>query len=585
MWSRPVQPIRPRRAPRWAALLAGASLLAAACGGDSGVTQGASEPLDDAGSPTVTADPDPSPDSGSGGPAVDDDPVGPDGTEPPPTRRPGDPTDPEDPDSPGGPDDPVEAGEPDAASGAGDLPDPAERDPRRFEPDPLEWEPMGNGAEATMLAVPIDYTEPDGDTMDLFVARRPADDPDSRIGSLLVNPGGPGFGGTVFALFADQVYDDELLRRFDIVGWDPRGTGESEPAVDCIDDWDEYVGALDSSDDPETESLELAQQFAAECGRRSDGIVQHVGTNNSARDMDVIRRALGEDTISYFGFSYGSALGATWATLFPDTVRAAVLDGASDPEAERLESSLQQLAGFEASLGTFLERCGDAPSCPLHGGGDAGAEFDQLMAELDDDPIPSRPGRPDVGRSIATTAVIQAMYSEETWPRLERALGDAVAGDGSGLLELYDRYYQREPGGTYGDELEAFQVISCADRPDRPTPDELAEEVELFAEVAPRLAPADAEVSYFCTFMPPALDPRVTVTADGAGPVVVIGTTGDPATPFESTRAMAEALDDGRFVIVEADQHTGYGVNSCVVELVNRYLVDLDAPADGTECE
>ncbi len=548
-------------------LLTGVVLTAAACGGDSGVSQGASEPVDDPGTPATTAET----------PAIDD-PASP-GEDPPGPG--GGPAGSEPTDDPAVSDNPP-TDEPDDAPD--ELPDPAERDPRRFEPETLEWEPFRNGAELAMLAVPIDYRDPDGATTDLFVARRPATDPAGRIGSLLVNPGGPGFGGSVFAIFADQVYDEELLRHFDIVGWDPRGTGESEPAIDCIDDWDDYVGALDSSDDITADNVALAQRFAEECERRNADLIQHVGTNNSARDMDVLRRALGEDTISYFGFSYGSVLGATWATLFPDTVRAAVLDGASDPEADRLESSLQQLAGFEASLGTFLDRCGANPSCPLHAGGAAGAAFDELMDDLHGSPIPSRPGRPDVGRGIATTAVIQAMYSEATWPQLERALGDAAAGDGSGLLDLYDRYYQRAPDGTYGDELEAFQVISCADRPERPTAEELAAETPLYVEVAPRLVPPDSEPSFFCTFMPPAIDPRIDVTGAGAGPIVVVGTTGDPATPFESTRAMAETLDDGRFVIVEADQHTGYGVNRCVVDLVNRYLVDLEAPADGTEC-
>jgi len=462
---------------------------------------------------------------------------------------------------------------------------PSGPDVSAFQPAPFEWESFRDGVEVATLDVPIDYADPDGGTIELFVARRAATDPSSRIGSLLVNPGGPGFGGSSFALFGDQIYDSELLRHFDIIGWDPRGTGESEPAIDCIDDWDDYVAVLDVSDDLEADNLALAQQFAAECERKNADIVQFVGTNNSARDIDTIRRALGEDTISYFGFSYGSELGATWATLFPDTVRAAVLDGASDPEADRLESSLQQIAGFEATLTTFLDRCSAEPSCAFHNDGDAAAAFDRLMTGLEDSPIPSRSGRPDVGRGVATIGVVQAMYSDSFWPQLERALADAADGRGAGLLSLYDSYYQRQNDGSYGDELEAFQVISCADRDDRPDIEQVRAETLRFAEVAPRLVPADAEPGFFCTFMPPALDPRITITGGGAGPIVVIGTTGDPATPFESTRAMAATLDDGRFVIVEADQHTGYGVNRCVVEVVNRYLVDLEPPDDGVVCD
>lgn len=470
------------------------------------------------------------------------------------------------------------------SGGGQEAPSVGEIDPRRFVPEPIEWEPYRQGVDVGLLTVPIDYADPDGPTMDLFIARRNADDPGRRIGSLMVNPGGPGFGGSIFAIFGDQIYDPEILRHFDIIGWDPRGTGESEPAIDCIDDWDEYAAAIDVADDVTAANVEIAQRFAAECERRNADIISFVGTNNSARDIDTIRRALGEDTISYFGFSYGSTLGAVWATLFPDTVRAAVLDGASDPEADQLESSLQQIAGFEESLSTFLARCSARASCAFHNGGDAEGAYDRLMEELASDPVPSRPGRPMVGRSVATTGVIQAMYSESFWPQLERALAAADGGDGSGLLELFDRYYQRNPDGSFGNELEAFQVISCADRPERPTAEELAAETAQFHAVAPRLVPADSEPGFFCTFMPPALDPKVTVTGAGAGPIVVIGTTGDPATPFESTRRMARTLEDGRFVIVEADQHTGYGVNPCVVQVVNRYLVDLEAPADGTEC-
>jgi pimeloyl-ACP methyl ester carboxylesterase len=492
---------------------------------------------------------------------------------------------------------PSDTGAPEASSvtAAPQVTDPPSSDPAsgaitpgeadRFEPAPIEWEPLDAEVELGTLAVPIDYDDPDGPTLELAIARRAATDPSSRIGTLLVNPGGPGFGGTLFAILGDRVYDTELLRHFDIVGWDPRGTGDSEPAIDCIDDWDVYVAALDVSDDLAADNLTLAQQFAAECERKNADIIQHVGTNNSARDMDTIRRALGEDTISYFGFSYGSELGGTWATLFPETVRAAVLDGASDPEADRLESSLQQIAGFEATLGTFLDRCSADPSCALHNDGDAGTAFDQLMSNLEDDPVPSRSGRPAVGRTVATIATIQAMYNDSFWPQLERALADATEGRGAGLLSLYDSYYQRQNDGTYGDELEAFQVISCADTADRPSTEQLRAESERFTEVAPRLVPPDSEPGYFCTFLPEALDPRVAITGEGAGPIVVIGTTGDPATPFESTRAMASTLADGRFVIVEADQHTGYGVNRCVVELVNRYLVDLEPPADGAVCD
>ena len=459
--------------------------------------------------------------------------------------------------------------------------------PPPFDPAPIEWDAFDEEVDVATLDVPVDYTDPDGPTFELFIAKYNAIDQENRIGTLLVNPGGPGFGGSDFAFFAAQIFDQPLLERFDILGWDPRGTGESEPAIDCIDDYDPYFNEIDSTPDSDDERqllVDIAEQFAEECVTSNAEIIEHVGTNNSARDMDSIRRALGEDTISYFGFSYGSELGATWATLFPDTVRAAVLDGASDPEADSLESSLQQIRGFESSLQTFLAQCSERDDCLFHNDGDAESAFDELLARLDADPLPSDDGRPPVNRDVAVTGIVQAMYSESFWPALEQSLAAAADGDGSGLLELNDSYYQRSPDGTYGNELEAFQAISCADTPERKTIDETDAENDLYTDVAPRLAPEGTAGGYFCTFFPPSVDPRVTIDAAGAGPIVVIGTTGDPATPFDSTVRMSNTLEDGRLVIVEADQHTGYGVNRCVVDVVNDYLIDLVAPADETEC-
>ncbi len=456
-----------------------------------------------------------------------------------------------------------------------------------FEPSPIDWDPFDDEVDVAALDVPVDYADPDGPTFELFLAKYNALDPDNRIGTLLVNPGGPGFGGSDLAFFASQIFDQPLLQRFDIVGWDPRGTGESEPAIDCIDDYDRYFNEIDSTPDTDEERellVKTAREFAAECAAKNADTIEFVGTNSSARDMDSIRRALGEDTISYFGFSYGSELGATWATLFPDTVRAAVLDGAADPEADPLESSLQQIAGFEASLTTFLAQCSEREACPFHNDGDAETAFDGLLADLDENPLPSLDDRPPVNRNVAVTGIVQAMYSETFWPALEQSLTAAARGDGSGLLQLADSYYQRSPDGTYGNELEAFQAISCADTADRKSIEETDEENALFYGVAPRLAPEGSAGGYFCTFFPPAVDPRVDIDAAGAGPIVVIGTTGDPATPFDSTVRMSNILEDGRLIIVEADQHTGYGVNRCVIDVVNDYLIDLVSPLDETEC-
>ena len=456
-----------------------------------------------------------------------------------------------------------------------------------FEPAPIEWDEFNDAVDVATIDVPVDYGDPNGPRFELFVARYNALDQDNKIGSLLVNPGGPGFGGTDWAFFAAQAFDRPLLDRFDIIGWDPRGTGESDPPIDCIDDYDRYYTEIDTTPETDAEREELvetAKSFARECIGNNREIIQHVGTNNSARDIDTIRRALGEDQISYFGFSYGSELGATWATLFPTTVRAAVLDGASDPEADYLEGLLQQNAGFEASLETFLARCSENDECAFHNSGDAESAFDALLAQLDETPIVGENGRPPVNRDVATVATQQAMYSESYWPALEQSLAAAQFGDGGGLLALNDDYYRRATDGSYGNGLEAFQVITCVDTVERFTVEESDAHAALLHEVAPRIVPADSAGSYFCTFFPESIDPRVTISGAGAGPIVVIGTTGDPATPFESTVRMSNILEDGRLVIVEADQHSGYGVNRCVIDVVNDYLIDLAPPADETEC-
>ena len=438
------------------------------------------------------------------------------------------------------------------------------------------------------LEVPVDYSDASLGTIDLYVARHLAD-PGQRIGSLLVNPGGPGFGGSDFAIYADQIYSRTLLDHFDIIGWDPRGTGLSEPKIDCIDDYDHYFANTDITPDDDLERqqlIALAQEFADACVAKNTALLPYVGTNNSARDMNAIREALGEDKISYFGFSYGSELGATWATLFPDTVRAAVLDGAADPDADFTESGMQQATGFEGSIDTFLARCSASSSCAFHNDGDAEGAFDALMLAIDEKPIPTVEGRPDLTRGMALTGVADAMYSERLWPQLEQALADAQNGDGSGLLALYDDYYQRQPDGTYDNSLEAFQVIFCQDDPERLTVAEEDATASDFNVAAPRFAPGTTG-SYFCTFFPAARDPRVAITGIGAGPILVMGTTGDPATPLQSTEKMARALEDGRLVVVTADQHTGYGVNQCSFDVVDNYLIDpvANAPEDGFTCE
>jgi pimeloyl-ACP methyl ester carboxylesterase len=449
----------------------------------------------------------------------------------------------------------------------------------------VDWTEIGPGLEEGFVEVPIDYANPDTGTLRIHVVRRLADEPAARVGSLFVNPGGPGFGGSDFVTYADQLLSDEVTDAFDIIAFDPRGTGMSEPAIDCIDDYDHFNSGTDITPDDDAERQRIVDlaEFAEACAANNADIIPFVGTNNAARDIDSIRRALGEEEISYIGFSYGGQLGGAWATLFPDTVRAAVFDGADDPNADELENGLRQTASFEDVLSTYLAQCSADPSCPFHNEGDAEEAFDELMLELDARPIPSIEGRPEITRGVALTAVAQAMYDDSLWPELSRALTSAQRGDGAGLLRLYDDYFGYNGDGTWGNHLEAFQTISCMDVAERRSVDEDDATAPMYTEVAPRFAP-NTTGAYFCTFFPAATDPLMEITGAGAGPIVLCGTTGNASTPLEGTRAMADSLEDSRLIVVDSVGSACWGTSDCADQLMTDYLVDLEVPPAETEC-
>ncbi|MFM8901989.1 MAG: alpha/beta hydrolase [Actinomycetota bacterium] len=449
---------------------------------------------------------------------------------------------------------------------------------------PCKADPTGD-SQCGELIVPFDYNDPSVGSFTLFLTRRLATDQTTKIGWMLVNPGGPGFGGSSVAADAQYYFSAELLSRFDVIGWDPRGTGKSTPAVNCIEEYDEYFG-IDSTPETRAEKqviVDASKKYNDECVKNSGEILPYISTQATARDMDSIRRALGEDKITYFGFSYGSELGATWATMFPDTVRAAVLDGASDPNATSLDQGLAQAKGFEKQLDTFLAACSKRVSCAFHGNGNSAAALDKLLASVDATPLVVSADRTPITQGVMYTALAQAMYSDTLWPKLERALADGVKGNGAGLLSLYDEYYQRKPGGTYGNELEAFLAISCLDDPGPIGVEAVDAQVPVFTKAAKRFGPSFA-YGYSCALWPVKPVERIVITGKGAGPIIVVGTTGDAATPIASSRAAAKALEKGVFVTVRADQHTGYGLNACIVNTVDSYLTDLVVPDDGKVC-
>lgn len=452
----------------------------------------------------------------------------------------------------------------------------------------LIWTPFDGDLEEATLRVPVDHDDPDGDTLDLRVLRRPADDPDLRIGSLLVNPGGPGYGADFMVIGAEDYFDAELLTYFDIVGVDPRGTGASTPAIDCIDDYDAFNAATDitpADDAARAAQVAVTTSYVEGCLERTGDAIDHMTTASTARDLDLLRRALGEDTITYYGASYGCELGATWVTLFPETVRAAVLDGCADPAADQAETIRQQAAGFQASVEAFLTACSDAgPECPIPHEGDPADALRELWARAADGGIPSMPGRPAVNESILQTAIIVSMYSDEIWPVLATAMAMGLDGDGSLLMQLADSYYERGEDGTWGNGLEALTVIVCMDSVDRPTAAEQAELNEELASIAPLIFPAGTFAASACDALPMGADERVPITGAGAPKLIVVGNTGDPATPFASTERMAAALESAVLVAVESNTHVGYGRNECIDETVHRYLIDGVVPNEGTRC-
>ena len=460
-----------------------------------------------------------------------------------------------------------------------------------YVPTGFNWKACDDSASTTTvqcgtLQVPFDYNDPSAGTFTLYVKLLPAANPTLRIGSMMVNPGGPGFGGSSLADDASYYFSSDIIDHFDIIAWDPRGTGKSTPAVDCVDDYDQYFGIDSPPDSPEEKQalIDASQAFNDECMDNSDEILPYISTQASATDMNSIRQALGEDKISYFGFSYGSELGATWATMFPQTVRAAVFDGAVDPQATSAQEGMAQAGGFEGQLTTFLAACSKNSTCAFYNGGKAEAAFDSLLLELDAKPLVVTKDRTPVTQGVAFTAVAQAMYSDSNWPQLEQALAYAQQGDGAGLLKLYDDYYQRKDDGSYGNELEAFLAISCLDDPGATSVKEVEDAVQDFVAAAPRLG-ANFGYGYSCALWPVKPATKIDATGKGAGPIVVVGTTGDPATPLASTRKMAAALEQGILLIVEANQHTGYGANECINTAVDSYLIDLTVPVNETTCK
>jgi pimeloyl-ACP methyl ester carboxylesterase len=453
----------------------------------------------------------------------------------------------------------------------------------------LQWSDCRDGDRCARLTVPLDYRHPRGRTIRIAVLEVPA--AGSRIGSLVVNPGGPGAPGTSYAAAGGQYFGEPLLDHFDIVGFDPRGTGDSAP-VDCLSDseLDQY---LSSDPEPETPAEVRTfrgwqQRLASGCVRESGELASHVSTVEAARDMDILRAALGEPTMTYFGASYGTELGATYAQLFPRRVGRFVLDGAVDPSLGPRASALQQTAGFQRALDAYAESCvTSSVGCFL--GNDVGAVEHTISSILDriaQKPLPTSDGRElavgDAYYGIATT-----LYDRGYWILLSSSLRAALGGDGTQLMRLADAYASRNPDGTFQNNmLEAFYDISCLDDPHGIAYSKVPSQIPAFEKASPVFGRINAWALTSCDgFTPRSDQPVPVIHAAGAAPIVVIGTTRDPATPYQWAVALARQLDSGVLVTRDGDGHTGYHRgNACVDHAVESYLVSGVAPRDGLSC-
>lgn len=457
--------------------------------------------------------------------------------------------------------------------------------------DKIDWGrcPEGSNFDCGTLSVPIDYADPDGPKVDISLLRKKATG-DDRIGSLVVNPGGPGGSGISFARYAASAFPKDVRERYDIVGFDPRGVGRSSP-VKCLSDagMDAYTQIDQTPDttDEENAAVDGAAGFGKSCQENTDQLLGHVSTAEAARDMDQIREALGDDRLHYLGASYGTFLGATYAELFPDKVGRFVLDGAIDPSQNAATANRVQGGGFETALVAYVDDCVAGGSCFLGTDREAAlARIRGLLASLDANPIPGDAKR-QVNEPIATTGILSPLYSRDQWPELTRALQSAFRGDGGPLLDLSDMYYERGADGRYANLMYANAAVNCLDSPPAATtPDQVKAQVAEFEATSPTFGRALAWAGLTCGTWPLSATGRPhEIKAAGAAPILVVGTTRDPATPYAWSQALASQLESGHLLTYDGDGHTAYLRGStCIDSAVDSYLLTGSPPPDNKTC-
>ncbi len=454
----------------------------------------------------------------------------------------------------------------------------------------VSWESCRSDKLCATIEVPLDYAHPAAKSISLSLIKVPAASRRQRVGSLLVNPGGPGGSGIEFAAQSSVYLGSELQQAFDVIGFDPRGVGESTP-LHCLPD--EALDQLVASDpDPDTaaeirESDRLLAELGQGCVDESGELASHVSTVEAAKDMDIIRAVVGDRRLSYFGASYGTLLGATYAELFPKRVGRMVLDGAIDPSLSSGETSLVQARGFETALRAYVGSCVDDGDCFLGDSVDAGtSRIRELLDDVEARPLQGSGGR-DLAIGNAVLGIWAPLYNEQYWPALDSALGAALNGNGAPLLALSDAYTSRGPGGYLDNSLEALYAVNCLDDDGKSIPSsEVPDHIAAFEKASPTFGAIFAFGLSSCSDWPVSSGLDVgPIDAKGAAPILVVGTTRDPATPVEWAEALASQLESGVLVRRDGDGHTGYQAgNQCVDDTVESYLVSGTVPKSDVDC-
>lgn len=459
----------------------------------------------------------------------------------------------------------------------------------RFYEQDLSWRDCGP-AHCTRVTVPIDYTDPTGKTLTLAVRLYPAEK-GTATRSIFVNPGGPGGSAIDYAASMSRQFGSSVTNMYDIVGVDPRGVGDSTP-LECLSDreFDAFTETDPDPDDP-AEVMALRQSvtdLGEACQKQSGELAAHVSTEEAARDMDVVRTLLGRTTFDWFGASYGTQLGATYANLFPERVGRMVLDGAVDPLETSIDASLGQATGFQRAFDAYAADCIAKGDCPLGSSViEARQTASDLLEQLDAQPLKTSGDR-ELTEGQTFYGLALPLYDEQSWPVLTQALTQALeSSDGTVLLALSDAYFSRQSDGRYDGNIgQVIYAVSCLDSADTPDIETVRAALPEFIRASPVFGRALGWGALGCSDWPiKPTTPQGAVPAKGAAPIVVIGTTRDPATPYESAVELADQLTSGVLLTREGDGHTAYSSgNQCITQAVDAYLVKGKVPKDGTIC-